>query len=314
MSEQLDKNVAADESDPQALAARQNDEPGSFLSLYRSLSPSHLEMDEFIVKGAVDNAVIPASVRYGVMKRGNIQVYRGVVKSTGGDLFYFNWAPNTQFKLVRAQESDQQFEASKLLKSCAIGCDLRKTEAPLDPDETVEEATKEGTSFEDEDGTEKGAVPIPAAAQAPVLEDHYNAQQDRLTTQHHPGAAGTASPDSQEGHDRWHGAEDMQHSITRPGDGMGQLGSNDGQQHWSALDLLKAWGRNMQRTAPRLHAPASPLEAEYMTTVLGVSQDEMRKGLTLPPRHRLGFQQWKSTQLRGRLSGLERWLRDKREP
>lgn len=308
-TEPLDKNVGTDESDPQVVANHANDEPGSFLALYRSLSASHIEMDEHLVRGSVDNSVIPASIRYGVMRRGNIEAYRGIVKSTAGEYYYFNWAPETDFKLVKADDAEKQWDAERLFKSCRIGCDLRKSSAPLDPGESVEEATKEGTEYEDKDGTEKGSVPLPTTGQAPILEDHYTAQQERLTTQRHPGGTGPTSPDSQEGHDRWHGAEDMQQSITRPGDGMKSLGSNDGQQHWSAVDLLKAWGQRMQQTAPRLHPRVSDLEARYMVEVLGISQEQVQKGVQLPPRHRLSFHQWRATQLRGRLAGLERWLR-----
>jgi hypothetical protein len=310
MSEQLEKNVAPDEPDPQAIAARKDDEPGSFLALYRSLNIDHLSMDEHLVRGSVDNGVVPASVRYGVMKRGRIEAYRGVVKSTAGDLFYFNWAPNTEFHLVKADDETKHWEASKLLKSCTLGCDIRKSSsAPLDPGETVEEATEPDETKGDEEA-EKGDLGA-IAAQAPVQEDQYIAQQNRLLTEQHPGSTSSALPDDENTGRDWHGEDAIARSqaATRPGDGLNPLGTNDGQQHWSALDLLKAWGKNMQRTAPRLAPIATPLESRYMSEVLGMSSDQVRKGVVLAPRHQIAFQQWKAEKLRTRLSGLEHYLR-----
>jgi hypothetical protein len=306
----MDKAVGTDEPDPQAIAARADDEPGSFLALYRSLSATHTNMDECVVRGSVDCGVIPSAIRYGILQRGNIEVYRGVVKSTRGDLFYFSWAPDTDFKLVKADDQSKVWDASRLFKACRIGCDLRRSmTAPLDPGETVEEASKEGTEFEDEE-TDKGAVPIPSAAQAPLSEERYMEQQESDATQHHPGSTASQMPEDDNTGRDWH--SDIARSVTRPGDAIPGLGTTtdaEGQPHWTAVQLLKSWGQRMQATAPRLAPPVGDLETRYMTEVLGASQDEIRRGIPLAPRHRLAFQQWRTQQLRGRLAGLENFIK-----
>lgn len=296
MSDNLQKYLSADEtSDPLAIAGRQDDD--EFLRMYRSLSRSNDQVNEGLVRGSVDNGVIPESVRYGIMRRGQIEVYRGVVKSTSGDLFYFNWSPtNDDVHLVKADDPTKQWEADKLFKGCALGCDLvRKSDAPIDPGETIEEATEDDKA-------------IPSAATMPVSEDQNIAGQARMTTDVHPGATASASPDDPMVGRDWHGDDvNRSYAAHRPGDAAPL---DRGTEHWSATDLLKAWGRKMQTTAPRLAPEASDLETRYMTEVLGMNPGQIRKGFgALPPRHRFGFQNWKAQQLRGRLSGLESFLK-----
>jgi len=303
MSNDLQKYISADESsDPNAIANRQDDD--EFLSMYRSLNVANATLEHAMVQGSVEQGVIPDSVRYGVMRRGNIEVYRGVVKSTAGDLFYLSWAPDTgaDVHLVKADNDEKKWDADRFFKTCKLGCDLRKSEAPLDPGQTVEQSTKD-----DEDGTTKDGVP---AATATISEDQSIAEQQSLITDKHPGDTASAMPDDESSGRNWHG-EEMARSqtVTRPGDGAAL---DTGAEHWSAVDLLKAWGQKMQRTAPRVGPQVSDLEQRYLTEVMGVSADEVRKGVALPPRHRLGFQQWKAEQLRGKLTGLESFLRGTR--
>jgi len=307
--------IHVDESDANALAARKDDEQGSFLSMYRSLSMQHIDMDEFLVRGAVDCGVIPASIRYGVMRRGRMEAYRGTVKSTSGDLWYFSYAPNADFKLVKATEPAQIFEASKLLKTCPYGCDLAKgtAKAPLDPGETVEEASLEGTEFDDDkkDETEKGAVPIPSAATVNRTEDQSIQEQPRLQTDVHPGNTAAQMPEDETTGRNWH--EPITRSqqpqlFTRAGDGLAPLATNDGEKHWSAVDLLKSYGQQLQATAPRVAPPVSSLEQQFLQDAMGVTPEQIAKGIRLAPRHRAAFEQWKAARLRERLNGLRDYI------
>jgi hypothetical protein len=307
MTEDLNKTVVVDEADPEKLKERANDAPGSFLDLYRSLSQSHVPQDEKFVDASVIEGVIPESVRYGIMQRGPMTAFRGVVKSTSGDLFYFNWHDGADFKLVPADNPTKQWEAAKLIKSCRLGCDLIRSAPkpaaghghPVDGRHDTATAPLEDSEMED---VEKD---IPGAAVAPVSEEEWMQQQQRMMHEVHPGDTAAQTPDDPTQGRNWHANE----QIARAQDGMQALATNDGVKHWTASDLLKAWGQQMQQSAPTVQPRASSLETEYMKTVLNVPDVEIQKGVQLAPRHRLGFEQWKAHRLRGSLTRLQSWAK-----
>ena len=144
MSEESNKALMAEESDPQSIAERQLDAPGSFLDLYRSNSVVEVSQNQFFVDQIVRDGVIPEQLRYGSMARGNMHVYRGVVKGHDGNMFYFNYHDGAPFHLVPADTPTKEWEANKLFKSCRHGCDLirKATSAPIDPGEAVDENRK----------------------------------------------------------------------------------------------------------------------------------------------------------------------------
>lgn len=297
-TETFQKQMMADESDPQKLSERAADPQGSFLDVYRSLHTGYLPMDEFFVTKSIESGVVPDVIRYGVMERGPMRAFRGVVKSKTGSCFYFNWHEGTEFKMAKAATPEGEWEARRLLKSCQLGCDLRKAEsAPIDAGQSIEEDV-------DEDNSRKGAVGfVPSTATAPVDEDRYLQSQQRLMTEQHPGStqAQDPPPDDDEGK-QWH------EPLARAQDGLGPLASNDGQVHWRGAELLKAYGQYLQQTAPRVAADVTPVELRYMSDVLGISQTQIRKGLRMSPRQRIGFEDWKTAQLRDRLSHMKSWL------
>lgn len=283
MSDTLHKDIVIDESNPNA-AEDHHDPPGSFLDVYRSLSLAHLVMDEMFVDNAVRQKVIPESVRYGIMQRGNLHAYRGVVKSVTGDLYYFNWHDGADFKLVPADNPTKVWDAERWYKSCSIGCDLRKAEVV---DEEDEEA-------------DKGVAT--AAANATVSEDQNIKQQHALMTDVHPGAARGPTPDDPTVGRDWH-----TQPVTKAADAIGPVDPS-GDTHWSTANLVKAWGRKLQQTAPSTRPQYSPLERQYLRDVLGVTDDRINKGFRMTPRHQVAFQEWKTSQLRGTMSGLQDWL------
>ena len=279
------------ESDPKSIDEHRVHEPGSFMDVYRSIDTEHVETDEEFVDKAVHAGVIPSSVRYGVMRRGGMETYRGVVKSREG-FHYFNWSKGNDFKLVPADTETKLWEADKLYRACSYGCDMRKAdEFPIDPGESVEE--------DDEDDTEK-TTPSAVAA---IQEDQYIKEQHRLNTEHHPGSTYSHLPDDPTVGRQWH-----EKALSRPGDGTDNLATNDGEQHWDTAGLMKAWGQKLQGTAPSVAPKVSPYESQYLQEVLGVSTLQIEKGMKIPPRHRVSFEQWKTGQLRGRLGGLKGWL------
>jgi len=300
MIEDFEKTVVVDEPDPQKIEERRNDPPGSFLDMYRSLSSQHIPQDESFVNSVVIEGVIPEVIRYGVMNRGTMHAYRGVVKSTQGDLYYFNWHEGAKFKLVPANDDTKVWEANKLFKSCQLGCDLIRSNdnAPITAGEPVDPPEEE----EDINDVDKDEGGVPGAAVAPVAEETWAQDQQRMLHEVHPGAAGTQTADDPTVGRDWH-AQD----LSRAQDGMGALASNDGEKHWTTSDLLKSWGKQMQATAPRVLPRVSALEAEYMNTVLNVPQEQIQKGMLMTPRHRHSFEEWKASRLRGRLAKLSSW-------
>jgi len=295
MTDDLQKNVTITEADPKKLAEHQQDEPGSFLDLYRSADLSTTQMDEALVEKCVIEGVVPYALRYGVMQRGDMHVFRGVVKSNT-DLHYFNWSEGTEFRLVKADDATKQWDAEKMFKSCTMGCDLLKgDETPLDNDETVEEAT--------EDDTKAGPQSQPNTATMPTSPEEEAIAQERMLQEHHPGSTTSQTPDDPTRGRNWH------EPVRRAQDAMDMAqAAVDGEQHWSAPDLLKAWGQKLQATAPRVTPRISKLESQFMQEVLGADPDAIAKGFAIPPRFRVDFARWKATQLRGRVSGLESWL------
>jgi hypothetical protein len=298
MTEDFEKTVAIDEPDPQKIAERKDDPPGSFLDMYRSLSSQHIPQDETFVNSIVIEGVIPETIRYGVMNRGTMHAYRGVVKSTQGDLYYFNWHDGAKFKLVPANDDTKVWEANKLFKSCQLGCDLIRSNdsAPITSGEPVDPP-------EEEEASEDIAKDVPAAAVAAVSEEQFAQDQERMLHERHPGAAGTQTADDPTQGRDWHAQE----TLARAQDGMDALASNDGEKHWTTADLLKSWGQQMQQTAPRVLPRVSALESEYMQTVLNVPHDQIQKGMLMTPRHRHSFEEWKASRLRGRLAKLSSW-------
>ena len=262
------------ESDPKRLAERHNDSQSQFLDMYRSLDLDRVDIDQDVVDSLVtDFGVIPETIRYGYMRG----AYRGAVKSTTGELFYFNYAPEENtFKAVPADSTNQVWEVEKLLKSCKLGCDLNRN------GEVAQKAS---------------------AATIPDDEDDYQRAQHRMATEHHYNGAGAPTPDKPEVGRNWH------EPIRRAGDALKSLGTNDGEQHWNTSSLMKAWGQQLQATAPRIRPQLDPLEVRFATEHLGKSMTDVESGrVTFSPRDQAAFQQWKSTELRGNISPLASWL------
>jgi hypothetical protein len=290
MTKEINKTMMVDEADPQALEQRHvADTPDqeSFLEMYRSLTPQDYGRDANFVTKAIIEGVVPESIRYGVMRRNLIEAYRGVVKSTTGDFFYFNWSPSGgDFHLVPADDPAKEWEAGKLFKSCNLGCDLLRSQVQEIPDDEDEDVEKE----------------LPGAAVAPVNEEDYAVQQESMQHEAHPGSTQSALPDDPTKGKQWH------EPLRRAADGLNQLAANDGEKHWSTPDLMKAYGTTLQGSAPTVQPRVDAVEAKYLQEVLGASPEQLEKGLRLAPRHRADFERWKATQLRGRMGGLRAWL------
>lgn len=300
------------ESDPKKLQERHHDVQNSFLDIYRSLDSSLMALDEEIVSKCVVEGVVPLNIRYGIMRGVN----RGVVKSTNGDLFYFNHVPERSFKLVPvsvgANEkiiAGREWEANKLLSKCNLGCDMRKAdELPLEGSEQLGEERAVDPDDEQDVNKAPSSGTIPEDEERALL-----AQQRMLQERHYGGAGGNTTPDRPEVGRNWHEQirRSQEETIQTLGDGMNPVATNDGEKHWTAQQLLKAYGAQLQQTAPRVRPYLTPIEVRFATEVLGKSQEAVITGqVRFSPWEQQQFNQWKTQNLRSSLvsPSLKKWL------
>lgn len=283
------------ESDPLAIASRIDDDPGSFLDLYRCINIGMIHHDQDFVNKAVVSHIIPESVRYSILTRPTFEVYRGIIKSTDGSYHYFQWTPDTNLKLFKADTQEKIEEAQRFYKGCQYGCDLIKA-SPLDSEETVEEATEE----------EDKAVQPELAASPVVSEQEWVDNQNSRITDVHPGSTAAASPDDQNNNTQnWHTAS-LNRGIQLPSDGLNKLASNDGVSHWTATQLVKSWAGEIKKTISSTQI--DPFEKQYAKEVLGITDKDLSKGFRLNPFHQREFILWKNEKLRDKMTKLHTWL------
>lgn len=248
---------------------------GSVLEMYKSLSMDHRTEEEDLILRSIENGVVPHVLRYGIMK----SVYRGVVQNGEGELFYFNYVPGKDFKLVKANDKTKAWDAERIIKKSKLGCDLIKAGVKKKDDE-------------EEDEEKSAAGGTAGAAMAPVPEAQAVAQQNTLTTDVHPGAAGGGGrPDSSP--ERWHPDE-----------------AQKSNEIWTLGSLLKSMGQQLQATAPVPSRMPTDKEREFMVGVLGRSPDEVSAGrVQLSPTQRAHFNMWLNRSLSGKLDTLKTWLK-----
>ena len=280
MGTELDQLEAAAESPSSTIDA---------LEFYKSVTPDNREMEREIISRIIECAVVPNSARYGIFKG----VYRGVVKSTSGHLYYFNYPPNGNFHLVQADSRTKEWEANKLLKSCNLGFDLIKSDKPEDEDE--DEDKEEGKAG----GGAGGAAPLPPPSRPEAQEIATQAAQ--ITTVH-PGAAGGGTTPEQDGSaEKWHGGGHIERALP-------PITQDENAHAWDTNALMKAWGQQLQATAPRV-SNLDPKQRQFMIEVLGNTPDEVDSGKTkMSPQHHAKYNQWLTKSLRGKITSLSGWL------
>jgi len=297
-----------------------NNTDESIMDYYTSLSPSNRMTEVAIVHKSIKNGVVPESVRYGVMNN----VFRGIVKSSKDDLYYFSYIPDGKFSLVKANDRDKVWEANKLLKSCSLGCDIVRMEKA---------------------DVAMGSMPV-------VDEEQDVVAQQRLATAKHPGAAGSVTPDLPEVGRQWHEEEEItQKADAIPGglaDGkspsdfdqdkldegvkvelehtsdrsiateiaMDHLTEDQDyysklkevEKSWNAASLIKGLGQSLQRTAPRTFHTASDKEKQFLLEVVGKTPEQIEAGDTrMNPTQKVLYARWMNKSLRSKLNDLKGW-------
>jgi hypothetical protein len=274
MSAELDQleNAAAQASDMDAL------------EFYKSLTNDNREMEREIISRTLECCVVPNSVRYGIFK----DVHRGVLKSTAGELYYFNYPPNGNFHLVKADTPTKEWEANKLIKSCNLGFDLIKAE------KSVEHAVDE----DDEDEKKADVAGLPPASRP---EDQNVATQDSQVTEVHPGATTSQTSQDDGSAERWHGTGHLERALP-------VITQEENAHAWDTTALMKAWGQELQKTAPSV-SNVDPQQRQFMIEVLGKTPNEIDSGKTkMSPSYRAQYNQWLTKSLRGRITTLSGWL------
>lgn len=255
------------------------------LDMYKSMDISRRVDDTELLQLVIEEGVTPRMIRYGVMRN----VRRGVVKSLTDELFYFNYAPGSQFKLIAADTDAKQWEASRLLQKCHLGCELAKAEDfnPDDEFEDIDKAPPPGGG-----GGGGGAKPP-----APVREEQDLADQRELLTDKHPGGVGTSTPDDPNRGRNWHPDEPDPATL------KGGL--------WSHNDLLKGLAANLSKSpvaAAVTRRQVTGKEAQFMQEELGRSPQDIASGNTyMSPTDRKRYNMWLNKSLGSAMSGLERW-------
>lgn len=258
--------------------AEVNTSDSDVLDYYKSLTFDNREVERDIILHALDCAVVPKVVRYGIFK----SVYRGVVQGTDDQLHYFNYPLDGNFHLVLADTINKKWEANKLITKCDLGLDLIKSE------KSVEHATEDE---EDEKKAEIAGLPPPS-----ISEERNVATQNSQMTTVHPGAAGGQTAQQDGSSERWHGEEPLNRS------------QEETLNPWTTADLMKAWGQQLQATAPRI-ATIDPKERKYMVEVLGKMPSEVDSGMTkMSPQHRAQYNAWLTKGLRSKIDNLSNWL------
>lgn len=272
---------------------------GDALDFYRSLTSDRRDVERDIIMLSLDNGVFPDAVRYGVFevnhKDTKHSVFRGVIKSISGDRYYFQLPPNGIFHIVKADTETKKWEAEKLIKSCSLGCDLIKAK------KNIEDATKD----DEEEKKAGGAIADMAPPSTPEAHDVQTTESQM--TENHPGGAMGTTPQQDGSAERWHGSsDDVQRALP-------QFDHSQNPNAWSTNDLLKAWGQQLQATAPRV-ANVDPQMRKYMIEIMGKTPQEIDSGrVQLSGVHRAQYNQWVTKSTRVKMNSLQGWLQKSRD-
>lgn len=237
------------------------------LDFYKSLGASNPEVEEDIINLSLSDGVVPSSIRY-LQTNGT---YRGAIESSNNSYYYFNYFPDHNFKLVKAEKPEQIKEVVSILKSAKNGLDLVKK------DEDTEKAA----------GASGGGEMKPAGNSTLTEEDSVNSQNSAIT-QVHPGAAGGITPDNPNRGKDWHGEQTV--------------------KSWTTADLLKSWSEHLQETSNiRLGPPrATPHEQAFLMDFYGYGPDEAAK-VVLTPGQKSKFNVWTQTSALKAVKSLANW-------
>lgn len=271
--------------------AFENASQGEILDFYKSLTNDNYVVEREIISKSIEKGVCPDSLRYGEFRGG----YRGVIKDTAGQLYYFNLPPSLSFQLIKADTKEKQNEACQLHEKLKCGCDMMHT------NKTIEAATEEDE--DEEKGPMGGTGTLPPASRPEAQE--VATQTSQIMT-NHPGATQASTPQQDGSTERWHGSGHLELALP-------PIDNSTNPNAWNTNQLLKAWGDKLQSTAPRVN-PLDPQERKYLVEVLGKTPQEVDSGKArISSQHRAHYNEWLTRSLRTRVGGLVDFLQKSRK-
>ena len=229
------------------------------IDYYNSINGSMRNTENLVVDTAVRQGIVPDAVRY-ELHSGEII---GIIKSTKGDFYQFDFNDHTREMSVNAVDGRT---AATMFEKCLYGFDLKKA----DDLEDEEKAVGGG-------GGEQGSGQ-PSA----VTEEQAIAQQNRLLTEQHPGAATGITPD-------------------RPDRGR--------QWHQETVKSLKSIGEMINKSVEQYFPIVSDTEKQFLVEVLGRVPEEVDGGDTrMTPIQKVTYQKWLAKSVYKDYQSLNGWL------
>ncbi len=237
-----------------------------FGTYYESLTPSHRMDEEFIVSKAIDSGVYTDVLRYEITHG----AYRGVIKSCDNKHFYFHFSPeNDAFRLIEANTPDRLQEVGNILKSCQLGCGLKKAEGG---------------------GGDRGSDGFNT-----ISEEDNIADQDDLTTDVHPGGATHVTPDSPHRGRMWHEEEVPPVTMAKSWDAGSLL---DGLN-----DALRKSTSQLRRPI------SDQERQFMVEVLGRTPEQVQRGDVYMNPTQKVMYNQWVNKSMRSSMTDLDKWLK-----
>lgn len=230
------------------------------IDYYNCIPGSDLATGNSIVDAAVRQGIVPSQVRYDVQSSD----ITGTMKSSSGSMYCFTFSSETGHLETLSVDPYTTFQKS------IYGFDLKKAEELED---------------EDQEDTEKAAGPAGqegSAQPSSITEEQAMAQQNRLMTEQHPGAAGGVTPD-------------------RPDRGR--------QWHQETVKSLQFLGEDLVKSVDAYFPKVSDSEKQFMVEILGRAPEEVDAGDTrMTPVQKVTYQKWLTKSIHKEYRQLTGWL------
>lgn len=246
---------------PVTLEGLQGSKLRKSIDYYRSIPGSDTDLGNMVVDAAVRQGIVPTQVRYDV-QNGDIT---GIMKSSNDSAYHFTFSTETRLLETTSVDRFTTFQKG------TYGFDLKKAEE-LEDEETEDTEKAAGAAG----GQEGSAQP------SSITEEQAIAQQNRLMTEQHPGAAGGVTPD-------------------RPDRGR--------QWHQETVKSLQFLGEDLIKSVDAYFPKVSDSEKQFMVEILGRAPDEVDAGDTrMTPVQKVTYQKWLTKSIHKEYRQLTGWL------
>ncbi len=249
------------------------------IDFYKSLNKANRTTDEDIVILLINQDIIPETIRYSNIHKG----VKGAIRDNVGDIYYFNYVPDTSFRIVKAKNDEQIAELTHILTKAKLGADL----------------TSESTADEDKDKLE-----VEPGESVKDSEDLHNKEDEEKA-----GASGGSSGGQQnQGGGGNMDSESISMTPDRPDVGFDWHGDNFKRSIEESTALMKSFTSNIQTLVPDKYKLVPVLEKRYLKEILKYKDEDIMKGIKLNPFQKTKYLQWVKEQAIKKTISLENWL------